>query len=194
MYSKRIWSCMLLMGLFFLAAVSGGCGGSSSSGSGSGVPGNGEPYTGDNTVSYEALAGTWIGSNGSGSGQNDKYLPGQKIAVKVESIEYTIRNINYSEETKTGTAQLSLAEVITNERFNVNTNRNWLGGFDTFEMTNTGKNSWTFSREYSDGEDHITLTLQSETTGRIRNVGFMLNEDDHSDRTDFDFTCNVTKQ
>ena len=97
----------LLMGLIFLAAVSGGCGGSSSSVSGSGSE---EPYTGDNTVSYESLAGTWTGSNGSGSGQNDKYLPGQRISVKVESLEYRIRNINYSEASKTGTAELSLQQ------------------------------------------------------------------------------------
>ncbi|MBQ3449375.1 MAG: hypothetical protein IJG34_05720, partial [Synergistaceae bacterium] len=99
MHSRRVWSCWLLMGLFFFAVISGGCGGGSSSGSGTGN-GNGESYTGNNTISYEALEGTWTGSNGSGSGQNNKYLPGQRVPVKVENLEYSIRNINYSEASK----------------------------------------------------------------------------------------------
>ena len=169
MHSRRVWSCWLLMGLIFFAVISGGCGGGSSSSSGNGN-GNGESYTGNNTISYEALAGTWTGSNGSGSGQNNKYLPGQRVPVKVENLEYSVRNIKYSEASKTG------------------------GGFSTFTMTNSGQNSWTFSREYSDGEDNVTITLQSENAGRLRNVGSLINENDPSDRTDFDFTCDVTKQ
>ncbi|MBQ3396703.1 MAG: hypothetical protein IJG55_10340 [Synergistaceae bacterium] len=193
MHSRRVWSCWLLMGLFFFAVISGGCGGGSSSGSGTGN-GNGESYTGNNTISYEALEGTWTGSNGSGSGQNNKYLPGQRVPVKVENLEYSIRNINYSEASKTGTAELSLKEHVTNEQYGVNSNRDWGGGFSTFTMTNSGQNSWTFSREYSDGEDNVTITLQSENAGRLRNVGSLINENDPSDRTDFDFTCDVTKQ
>ena len=190
MFSKRVCLCWLLLGLVFFAVVSGGCGGGSSSGSGSA---SGEKYTGNNTVSYTALAGTWTGSGGSGSGQNNKYLPGQRVSVKVESLEYKIRNIKYSESSKTGTAELSLKENVTNEQYGVNSNRDWGGDFDTFTMTNTGRNSWTFSNEYSDGEDNITLTLQSESSGTIRNVGYLQNEDDPSDKTEFDFTCSVTK-
>lgn len=182
--SKK-YLCCFLAAMMFCIIVSGGCGGGSSSNNSTNNARN---------VSYTALEGKWIGSNGSGTGKNEKYTNGQTIPVTVELVEYSISNIQYDESSGTGTADLSLKEVVTNSEYNFRTNRDWQGGFDTFEMKSAGKNSWNFSLTYDDGAESITFTLESENKGVMKNVGTMWNEDDVSDKNTYDITCDVTKQ
>ena len=58
----------------------------------------------------------------------------------------------------------------------------------------SGANSWTFSKEYSDGADTIIITLDDESNGTLILNGSMFNEDNPSDYTTYDITCKITKQ
>ena len=71
--------------------------------------------------------------------------------------------------------------------------RNWQDA-SQFSMKSSGTNSWTFSREYSDGADTIIITLDDESNGTLILNGSMFNEDNPSDYTTYDITCKITKQ
>lgn len=157
-----------------------------------------EPVTPENpqdnppsgTITANSLNGTWTGS-GSGTGTNS----GITAPVNTE-LRYTIRNVNLS----SGTAEIDIYDKTTNAQYGVNIERGVNydnksgGGYRNFSVTNSGSNQWTFHTTYSDGEDNIVITLNSPTTGTLRLYGVMWNEDNPSDRTTYNITCNITKQ
>lgn len=141
------------------------------------------PQTG--TISANSLNGTWTGS-GSGTGFNSRVTG--PVAINTE-VRYTISNVSET----SGTADIQIYDRTTNSQYGIDTVRDWQHS-SQFSMTNSGANSWTFSREYSDGADIIILTLNSASSGTLRVNGGMWNEDNPSDYTTYDVTCNVTKQ
>ncbi len=145
------------------------------------------PTTG--TITANSLNGTWTGT-GSGTGTNR----GITAPVTTE-LRYTFRNVNEA----AGTAEIDIYDRTTNTQYGVDIQRgvnygNQTGGGRNFSVTHSGTNQWTFHANYSDGEDNITITLTSPTTGTLRLSGVAWDEDNPSDRTTFDITCNITKQ
>lgn len=145
------------------------------------------PATPDNpesgTISAISLNGTWTGT-GSGTGSNS----GITAPVNTE-VRYIISNVNEA----SGTADIQIYDRTTNSQYGVNLVRDWRHA-SQFSMTSSGANSWAFHRIYSDGEDNIVITLNSATSGTLYLTGTMWNEDNPSDRTTYDITCNITKQ
>lgn len=148
------------------------------------TPGN--PETG--TITANSLNGTWTGS-GSGTGT----YGGITAPVNTE-LRYTIANVNEAG----GNAKIDIYDRTTNTQYGVDVQRgvrNKSGsGYRDFTMTRSGTNSWTFHATYSDGEDNITITLNSPTTGTLNLSGVAWNEDNPSERTTFNIICNITKQ
>lgn len=141
------------------------------------------PDSGGGTISASALNGTWTGT-GSGTGSSN----GVTAQVQTE-LRYIISNVNET----SGGADIQIYDRTTDSQYGVNIVRDW-GDSVRFDMTKSGGNSWTFHRSYSDGEDNITITLRSENSGTLQLNGSMWNEDNPSDRTTFNITCNITKQ
>ena len=186
---RKIW--YLMAAVMLCVIIAGGCGGGSSSGSGDSGSVDFEENTSE-TFSASDLEGTWKGSNGTGSGGNQKYLPNQVVPLTVEYVECTISNIDYSETSGTGTADLTFKGRVTNSQYNLDVERNKT--IRSCRMLDNGHNSWSFHAIYSDGEDGFSLTLSSQTEGLFTSTGVAWNEDDTSDRTEYQFSCKVNKQ
>ena len=149
-------------------------------------PENNTPSTPNNgTISASSLNGTWTGT-GSGTGFNSNVTG--PVSINTE-VRYTISNV--SEES--GTADIQIYDRTTNSQYGIDLVRNWQDA-SQFSMKSSGTNSWTFSREYSDGADTIIITLDDESNGTLILNGGMFNEDNPSDYTTYDITCKITKQ
>ena len=141
------------------------------------------PQTG--TISANSLNGTWVGS-GSGTGFNSGVTG--PVAINTE-VRYTISNVNEA----SGTADIQIYDRTTNSQYGINVVRDWQHS-SQFSMANWGANSWTFSREHSDGADTIILTLDSPSSGTLTVNGGVWNDDGLSSYTTYEVTCKVTKQ
>ncbi|MBR0168683.1 MAG: hypothetical protein IJQ08_08420, partial [Synergistaceae bacterium] len=149
-------------------------------------PENNTPSTPNNgTISASSLNGTWTGT-GSGTGFNSNVTG--PVSINTE-VRYTISNV--SEES--GTADIQIYDRTTNSQYGIDLVRDWQDA-SQFSMKSSGTNSWTFSREYSDGADTIIITLDDESNGTLILNGGMFNEDNPSDYTTYDITCKITKQ
>ena len=86
---RKIW--YLMAAVMLCVIIAGGCGGGSSSGSGDSGSVDFEENTSE-TFSASDLEGTWKGSNGTGSGGNQKYLPNQVVSLTVEYVSITAKH------------------------------------------------------------------------------------------------------
>ena len=142
-------------------------------------------------ISITSLQGKWTGE-GSGTGTDPRY-PGSSLSLTAENIVLEIENIRFSETTGEGMADVIFLGRILDINNNVRHLRSWEYSIP-YDMKNEGVSSWSFSTEYLDGKDKITLTLTSPTKGILRWEGANWDDTYPEDRDTFDITCSVQKK
>ena len=142
-------------------------------------------------VSIGSLQGRWSG-DGNGTG-TDPRQPGVSLSLTAEDIMLEIENIKFSETTGEGMADVIFLGRITDINNNVRHLRSWEYSVP-YDMKHEGVSSWSFSTEYLDGEDKITLTMTSPTKGVLRWEGANWDDDYPDERDTFDITCSVQKK
>ena len=142
-------------------------------------------------VSITSLQGKWTGE-GAGTG-TDPRSPGVTLSLTAEGIVLEIDNIKFSETTGEGMADVIFMGRILDINGNIRHLRSWEYSIP-YDMKNEGVSSWSFSTEYLDGEDKITLTLTSPTKAILRWEGANWDDDFPEDRDTFDITCSVQKK
>ena len=142
-------------------------------------------------VSLSSLQGRWTG-DGAGTG-TDPRQPGVSLSLTAENIVLEIENIKFSETTGEGRADVIFMGRILDINNNIRHLRSWEYSIP-YDMKHEGANSWSFSTEYLDGEDKITLTLMSPTKGILRWEGANWDDDYPEERDTFDITCSVQKK
>ena len=142
-------------------------------------------------VSITSLHGKWTAS-GSGTG-TDPRQPGVNVSLSAENIVLEIDNIKFSETTGEGMADVIFTGRILDIRNEPRHIRSWEYSIP-YEMKREGVSSWSFSTEYLDGEDKITLTLTSPTKAILRWEGANWDDVYPEDRDTFDVTCSASKK
>ena len=142
-------------------------------------------------VSISSLQGTWSGS-GNGTG-TDPRSPGVSLSLSAEDVRLEIDNIKFSETSGEGMADVIFTGRILDISSNVRHIRSWAYSIP-YDMKREGVSSWSFSTEYIDGEDKITLTLTSPTKAILRWEGANWDDDYPDERDTFDITCSVNKK
>ena len=142
-------------------------------------------------VSITSLQGKWTGE-GAGTG-TDPRSPGVTLSLTAEGIVLEIENIKFSETTGEGMADVIFMGRILDINNIVRHLRSWEFSIP-YDMKSEGANSWSFSTEYLDGEDKITLTLTSPTKAILRWEGANWDDTYPEDRDTFDITCSVQKK
>ena len=104
-----------------------------------------------------------------------------------------IENIKFSETTGEGMADVIFTGRITDISGNTRHLRSWAYSIP-YDMKREGVSSWSFSTEYIDGEDKITLTLTSPTTAILRWEGANWDDVFPEDHDTFDVTCTAAKK
>lgn len=142
------------------------------------------------SISITALQGKWS-ANGNGTGTNPRQ-PGVSLSLSAENVILEIDNIKFSETTGEGMADVIFTGRITDISSNVRHLRSWEYSVP-YDMKREGTNSWSFSTEYLDGEDKITLTLTSHNKAILRWEGANWDDDYPEERDTFDITCTASK-
>lgn len=143
------------------------------------------------SVSIASLHGRWTAS-GNGTGQ-DPRQPGVTLSLGAEDVVIEIDNIKFSETTGEGQADVIFMGRITDIRNELRHVRSWAYSIP-YDMKREGPNSWSFSTEFVDGEDKITLTLTNPNSAILRWEGANWDDDFPDERDTFDVTCTATKQ
>ena len=142
-------------------------------------------------ISISSLQGKWI-AEGTGSG-TDPRQPGVTLSLTAEDVVLEIENIKFSETTGEGMADVIFTGRISDIRNNVRHLRSWAYSIP-YDMKHEGVSSWSFSTEYLDGEDKITLTLTSPTKAVLRWEGANWDDDYPEEHDTFDVTCTAQKK
>ncbi len=137
-----------------------------------------------------SLIGVWKGE-GSGTG-SDPRQPGVDVSLNADDVVLTIESVKYSESEGEGKADVIFTGVITDIRGEIVCERSW-GYSVPYDMKREGENSWSFSTEFIDGEDKITLSFMPGNSALIRWEGFVSDENYPDDRYIFDVTCSAKK-
>ena len=143
------------------------------------------------TISISSLQGKWNAS-GNGSG-TDPRQPGVNLSLNAEDIIMEIENIKFSESTGEGRADVIFMGKITDISNNTRHIRSWEYSVP-YDMKQEGVSSWSFSTEYLDGEDKITMTLTGAKTAIMRWEGANWDDVYPEDIDTFDVTCTAQKQ
>lgn len=133
-----------------------------------------------------SLAGTWTAGTGTGRG-TDPRQPGVDVSLTAEDVMLQIENVKFSETTGEGRADVIFNGRILDIRNDVKFNRSWEFSIP-YDMKKEANNSWSFSSEFVNGEDKITVTLASANTALIR----WESEEWDDDYPDEKYTCDVT--
>ena len=148
--------------------------------------------TAPKTSGINALVGVWKGE-GSGTGV-DPRQPGGDVSLNADGVVLTIESVNYSESEGEGRADVIFAGVITDIRGEVVCERTWEYSVP-YDMRREGENSWSFSTEFVDGEDKITLSLMPGKNALIRWEGSVIQDENYPDEIyTFDVTCSAVKK
>ncbi len=142
-------------------------------------------------VSISALQGTWSAS-GNGTG-TDPRSPGVSLSLTAEDVKLEIDNIKFSETSGEGMADVIFTGRILDITSNTRHIRSWAYSIP-YDMKREGVSSWSFSTEYIDGFDKITLTLTSPTKAILRWEGANWDDDFPDERDTFDITCTAEKK
>ena len=142
-------------------------------------------------VNITSLQGKWT-ADGNGNG-TDARQPGVSLSVSAENVVLEVENIKFSETTGEGMADVIFTGQITDISGNIRHLRTW-GYSIPYDMKREGVSSWSFSTEYIDGEDKITLTMTSQKTAIIRWEGANWDDDYPEERDTFDVTCTTAKK
>ena len=149
------------------------------------------PQSGQKTHSLNSLIGVWKGS-GSGTG-TDPRQPGVDVSLNADDVTLTIESVKYSESQGEGRADVIFTGVITDIRNEIICERSWEYAVP-YEMKKEGENSWSFSTEFIDGEDKITLSFMPGKNALIRWEGYIADETYPDEKYTFDVTCSATKK
>ena len=150
------------------------------------------PQSQQKTLGLSSLVGVWEGS-GSGTGTGtDPRQPGVDVSLNADDIVLKIESVKYSESEGEGKADVVFMGVITDIRNEIICQRSWEYSVP-YEMKREGENSWSFSTEFVDGEDKITLSLTAGRNALIRWEGFIADETYPDEKYMFDVTCSVKK-
>ena len=141
-------------------------------------------------VNISSLQGRWTG-DGNGKG-TDPHHPGVSLSLSAEDVVLEVENIKFSETTGEGMADVIFTGRITDISGNTRHLRTWSYSIP-YDMKREGVSSWSFTTEYLDGEDKITLTLTSPTTAILRWEGANWDDVYPEDRDTFDVTCTAAK-
>ncbi len=137
-----------------------------------------------------SLIGVWKGS-GTGTG-SDPRQPGVDVSLSADDVRLTIESVKYSESSGEGRADVIFTGVITDVQGEIVCERSW-GYSVPYDMKREGENSWSFSTEFIDGEDKITLSFMPGNSALIRWEGFIVDENYTDEKYTFDVTCSVVK-
>ena len=143
------------------------------------------------SISITALQGKWY-ADGNGTG-TDPRQPGVNLSLSAENVILEIDNIKFSETTGEGMADVIFMGRIRDVSNNVRHLRSWEYSIP-YDMKREGTNSWSFSTEYLDGEDKITLTFTTSYSAILRWEGANWDDDYPEERDTFDVTCTATKK
>ena len=138
-----------------------------------------------------SLIGVWKGS-GNGSG-TDPRQPGVDISLNADDVSLTVEAVKYSESEKEGRADVIFTGVITNIQGDIVCERSWEYAVP-YDLKREGENSWSFSTEFIDGEDKITLSFMTGKNALLRWEGFIVDETYPDEKYTFDVTCGAAKK
>ena len=138
-----------------------------------------------------SLIGVWKGS-GTGTG-TDPRQPGVDVSLNADDVSLTVETVKYSESEKEGRADVIFTGVITNIQGEIVCERSWEYSVP-YDLRREGENSWSFSTEYIDGEDKITLSFMPGNSVLIRWEGFISDETYPDEKYTFDVTCGAKKK
>ena len=141
-------------------------------------------------VSISSLQGKWTAS-GNGQG-TDPRQPGVTLSLSAEDVVLEVDNIMFSETTGEGRADVIFTGRITNISGSTRHLREWAYSIP-YDMKKEGVSTWSFSTEYLDGEDKITMTLTSNNKAILRWEGANWDDDFPEERDTFDVTCTASK-
>lgn len=143
------------------------------------------------SASLPSLQGRWT-AEGNGTG-TDSRSPGATLSLSAEDVVLEIDNIKFSETTGEGRADVIFTGKITDVSSNVRHLREWAYSIP-YDMKREGVSSWSFSTEYLDGEDKITLTLTGKNKAILRWEGANWDDDYPDEHDTFDVTCTAQKK
>lgn len=138
-----------------------------------------------------SLIGVWTGS-GTGSG-TDPRQPGVDVSLNADDVKLTVESVKYSESEGEGHADVIFTGVITDIRGEIVCERSWEYSVP-YDMKREGENSWSFSTEFIDGEDKITLSFMPGNAALLRWEGVVADEIYPDERYTFDVTCSAVKK
>ena len=144
------------------------------------------------TSGLNSLIGVWNSiAPGTGTG-TDPRQPGVDVSLNADDIVLKIESVKYSESEGEGKADVVFMGVITDIRNEIICERSWEYSVP-YDMKREGENSWSFSTEFVDGEDKITLSFTTGQNALIRWEGFISDETYPEEKYMFDVTCSVKK-
>ena len=115
------------------------------------------------------------------------------MLFRSEDVRLEIDNIKFSESSGEGMADVIFTGKILDISSNTRHIRSWAYSIP-YDMKREGVSSWSFSTEYVDGEDKITLTLTSPQKAILRWEGANWDDDFPDERDTFDITCTAEKK
>ena len=142
------------------------------------------------SVGMNTLIGTWTGS-GRGTG-TDPRQPGAVIPMEAEDVIFTVEGFKFSGVAGDETADVIFKCRILDTRGNIKALRTWEYA-TPYDLKTEGANTWSFSSEFLDGEDKVTVTLTSRNTAKIRLQCSDWNGDYADEISTFDITCEAEK-
>ena len=148
------------------------------------------PQPQQKTHNLNSLIGVWKGS-GNGTG-TDPRQPGVDVSLNADDVTLTIESVKYSDSEGSGRADVIFTGVITDIRNEIICERSWEYAVP-YEMKKEGENSWSFSTEFIDGEDKITLSFMPGKNAIIRWEGYIVDETYPDEKYTFDVTCTRRK-
>ncbi len=151
-----------------------------------------KPAAANTPIGINTLIGTWTGS-GKGTG-TDPRQPGAVIPMEAEDVIFTVEGFKSSGVAGGDeTADVIFKCRILDTRGNVKALRTWEYA-TPYDVNKEGEESWSFSSEFLDGEDKVTVTLTSKNTAKIRLQCSDWNGDYADEISTFDITCEAAKK
>ena len=150
-----------------------------------------ESQTQQKSSSLSSLIGVWT-AQGNGTG-TDPHQPGVDVSLNADDVSLTVESVKYSESEAEGRADVIFTGVITNIQGEIVCERTWQYSVP-YDLKREGENSWSFSTEFIDGEDKITLSFMPGNSALIRWEGFIIDETYPDEKYTFDVTCSAKKK
>lgn len=145
-----------------------------------------------NSAGIASLQGTWTADFATGKG-TDARQPGAEITLNAEDIIFTIERIQYSESTGEGRADVIFKCMVSDNRGYNRHERSWEYALP-YDVKREAPDTWSFSSDFLDGEDKITIKLKTNNTAELRLEGANWDEVYPEDISTFDVKCDAVKK